>query len=294
MSISSSFKNFSLPELFQIIDKGKKSGCLTVWSSTSYNNKDTVGQYYYVWFLQGRIVAASDNLKGKDLASKIVERCWLDSLFLEEFLSQLPPCQPLGLSLKTKGILSSEQLQLLFSSQVKQIKKLFEIQKGVFKLDSKANLPWLEMTGLSISTIEAALIALRTLKNWENLRDALPEQDSGIKKMTAVQIPFNLNSLEMKLLNYADSKMSLNIIAKEIQQSITAVQRATFRLMIAGWVEEVPMISSMSYFDDDIYQFDFAAKNLSNKVTHKLESSPKSQISKSFRENLFGFLRSNA
>ncbi|MGI8500336.1 MAG: hypothetical protein ACR2LR_04260, partial [Hassallia sp.] len=42
---------------------------------------------------------------------------------------------------------------------------------GVFKLDSKATLPWTEMTGLSLRATEVALMALRALKNWEVLAE---------------------------------------------------------------------------------------------------------------------------
>jgi Domain of unknown function (DUF4388) len=295
MTISNSFRNFSLAELFQLIDQGRKSGCLTVWTSAENQDTDVKGQYY-VWFIQGRLVAVTNSLTKKDLASRISDRGWLSSPFLEKYSQKLKPGKPLGLSLKTQGMLKSDQLNLLFSSQIQQVKKLFEIQKGVFKLDSKAPVPWQELTGLSISTIEVALMTLRDLKNWENLAEALPEKDSGIKVIPYNQPQVRLNYLELQLLEWAQGTVSLKAIAKQINKPIDLIQQAAFRLMIADLVEEIPLVTSMPSLSDD--GFDFSYINASQKentkaeFSYKSKSNSKSKVSTSFMENLFGFLRS--
>jgi signal recognition particle receptor subunit beta len=53
MSISSSFTDFSLPELFQLIDRGKKSGCLTVGAKQSLHLYGTPGQtrFDFMWHI---------------------------------------------------------------------------------------------------------------------------------------------------------------------------------------------------------------------------------------------------
>ncbi len=295
MSISNSFRNFSLAELFQLIDQGRKSGCLTVWTSAESQDTDVKGQYY-VWFIQGRLVAVTNSLTKKDLASRISDRGWLSSVFLEKYSQKLQPGKPLGLSLKTQGMLKSDQLNLLFSSQIQQVKKLFEIQKGVFKLDNKAPVPWQELTGLSISTIEVALMTLRDLKNWENLAEALPEKDSGIKVIPYNQAQVRLNYLELQLLEWAQGTVSLKAIAKQINKPIDLIQQAAFRLMIADLVEEIPLVTSMPSLSND--GFDFSYINASQKentkaeLSYKSKSNSKSKVSTSFMENLFGFLRS--
>jgi Domain of unknown function (DUF4388) len=291
MTISNSFRNFSLAELFQLIEQGRKSGCLTVWASSETQDADIKGQYY-IWFIQGRIVSVSNSLARKDLISKISSIGCLSKDFIEKFSRALPQGKPLGLSLKTQGMLTSDQLSLLFSSQIQQIKQLFEIHQGVFKLDSKAAIPWQELTGLSIGTIEVALMALRNLRNWENLAEALPEKDSGIKVIPYNQPQVRLNYLELQLLEWAQGTVPLKRIARQINKPITLVQQAAFRLMIADLVEEIPLVTSIPSLSDD--GFDFNYVNASQKTTNNSESLPKlkSKVSMSFIENLFGFLRS--
>ncbi|MBA3922343.1 MAG: DUF4388 domain-containing protein [Nostocaceae cyanobacterium] len=75
MSLSSSFRDFSLAELFQLVDQGRKSGCLTVCTLPSAEVADSKTHYYYIWFREGRIVAAAHRLDGKGLVS-ITERGW--------------------------------------------------------------------------------------------------------------------------------------------------------------------------------------------------------------------------
>jgi Domain of unknown function (DUF4388) len=47
MSLSSSFRDFSLAELFQLVDQGRKSGCLTVCTLPSAE-ADSKTHYYYM------------------------------------------------------------------------------------------------------------------------------------------------------------------------------------------------------------------------------------------------------
>src|SRR3712207_8615577 len=62
---SSSFTDFSLAELFQLIDPFPKSGCLTVCTLPDLHTPGSKAQYYYIWFRQGRVVAATNRLKDR-------------------------------------------------------------------------------------------------------------------------------------------------------------------------------------------------------------------------------------
>jgi hypothetical protein len=177
MSLSSSFTHFSLAELFQLIDQGRKSGCLTVCTLPDLHTPKSKSQYFYIWIRHGRVVAASNRLNGQALIDKITRRGWVQPQVIKQLCTETT-VTPVGLHLKNQGILNAEQLNLLFANQLQQIRELFEIQKGVFKLDSKAILPWSEMTGLSLRAMEVALMALRVLKNWDVLADVLPNRAS--------------------------------------------------------------------------------------------------------------------
>ena len=84
----------------------------------------------------------------------------------------------------------------------------------------------------------------------------------------------------------------LTAIAKQLNQPIAKVQQATFRLMLAGLVEELPLITSTSNVKEPpillepIEEFPEESK--------QAETAERSKVSNSFLQNLVGFLRSKS
>lgn len=290
MSVSSSFTDFSLAELFQLIDQGRKSGCLSVCTLPDLHLSGSKSLHYYIWFRGGRIVAAANCLNGQELISKIIKRKWCNPK--SENVSRSATGTPLGLELKTEGLLSAEQLNLLFASQLQQVRQLFEIQTGVFKLDSKATLPWTEMTGLSLRATEVALMALRALKNWEVLADVLPDVSSGIKSITENKPQFRLNPFEWQVWEFANGTVDLSAIAFQLNQPTLIVQQAAFRLMLAGLVEEVSLHQCTPELNN--YPMDETQVNAFNWGPKKAPEPNMLKVSTAFLQNLVGFLRSKA
>jgi Domain of unknown function (DUF4388) len=281
MSLSSSFTDFSLAELFQLIDQGRKSGCLTVCTLPNLKVIGSKSQHYYIWFRQGHVVAATNRLNGLGLVEKIVQRGWVSQRTLLRLRLQAATDTPLGLYLKTLEILSAEQLNLLFANQLQQVRQLFEIQKGVFKLDSKAILPMSEMTGISLRATEVSLMALRVMKNWAALADALPEASSAIEAISPGKTQLHLHPLEWQLWEFADGNVSLNTLSSQLNQPVATIQQVAFRLMVAGLVEEIPLSSN--------------SENPSGYVSnYKTQKSQPLKVSTSFLQNLVGFLKSRA
>ncbi|MBO3462889.1 DUF4388 domain-containing protein [Aetokthonos hydrillicola Thurmond2011] len=288
MSLHSSFTDFSLAELFQLIDQGQKSGRLTVCTFPDLHTPKSKSHYFYIWFKVGRIVAATNGLNGQGLLYKVIQRGWANQQVIEPLFTEASHAvTPVGLSCKTQGLLSSEQLNLLFASQLQQIRTLFEIQKGVFKLDSKATFPWNEMTGLSLRATEVALMALRILKNWEILAEALPEEINAIQSITSGKPQIRLNPLEWQVWEFANGSVSINEIASKLNQPIPVVQQAAFRLMIARLVDEVPVGTSLND-----YGVHWSLVNSHTIEQKKLKEPENPQISTSFLQNLVGFLKS--
>ena len=292
MSLSSSFTDFSLAELFQLIDQGRKSGCLTVCTLPNLHAPESKSQYFYIWFKQGRVVAATNSLNGQDLIGKIIKRGWAKQGVIEKLFSGVSTVTPVGLHLKTQGFLSAEQLNLLFASQLQQIRELFEIQKGVFKLDSKATLPWGEMTGLSLKATEVALMALRILKNWELLADVLPDPGSAIKSMTSHKPQLHLHPLEWQVWEFANGSVSVDAMANQLNQPIALVQQAALRLMVAALVEEVPLVTPTSSLNN--YSINGSLVNSLSFGSPKSKEPETLKVSTSFLQNLVGFLKSKA
>ncbi len=293
MSLSSSFTDFSLAELFQLIDQGRKSGCLSICTLPDIKTPQSRAKYFYIWFKSGRIVAAANRLNGRGLVSKISQRSWADSHVMETIYNNVSTTTPLGLQFKTQGILSAEQLNLLFASQLQQVRQLFEIQKGVFKLDCKAILPMSEMTGLSLRATEVTLMALRVLKNWQVIEDALPNIESGIKNISQNKPQVHLNPFEWRLWEFASGDISIKDIAIQLNQSTIKIQQTAGRLMLVGLIEEVPQIKSTS--NSYNYDMDLTWVNkYGSQANKKYRESQSPKVSSSLLQNLVGYLRSKA
>lgn len=237
MAISGYLETFSLPEVFKILERGQKTGRLTI----RFTHPNTPSaQYHYIWLKHGRIVAASDRTDSLGLLSMLLQRRWLNEHLITELHQQQCLETPLCLYLKSRGMLQSEQIKLLFHVQVLQkICALFKVHKGHFKFDTQTTLPTIEMTGLSLSASEAVLLGLRVLKDWTSLADKLPAPTSALTRTNSKKMALKLDSTEGKVWELADGTIPLTTIAEQLSYPVELVQQAAFRLMTVGLLDEV-------------------------------------------------------
>lgn len=232
--------DFSLPEIFQFMEQGQKTGLLTIRTLPAVQTQEV--QTYCIWLNQGQIVAASDDLyqSQKGLVDMMAHRGMTSERLAYKSAQNCPVNTPLGLCLKTQGILKAEQLQLLFQMQiVKRLPGLFEISDGQFEFDPQATLPTNEMTGLSLSATEAILIGLRNLRNWEPLEEKFPNPDSALLRVTKNKTQLKLDSWESKVWEFADGTVSLQKAATQLKLPLKQLQYIGFRLLSANIVEEL-------------------------------------------------------
>ncbi|MEA5582610.1 DUF4388 domain-containing protein [Nodularia harveyana UHCC-0300] len=283
MTITGTFKDFSLPELLQFLDHGKKTGVLAIHLQSPNSNM----AHYYIWLHQGRVIAAGDRLDEKGLTLMIAQRGWISERVVAR-VTQICPnfnSTPLGLSLKSQGLLDGEQLKQLFKSQVvRPISTLFQAEDGLFTFKPTRSLPFAEMTGLSMPATEVILTGLRLLRNWDALADKLPDPTSGLSSLTTKQPEMQLNGQEWQLWEFVNGEISLDKISTHLRLSVETVQQIAFRLIVVGLVEEHFMVAN-------------SPSNLENTSTALSlvpveEPPPKPNFSKSFFKNLVSFLRS--
>lgn len=149
MSTIGFLRDFPLPEIFQFIDKGRKTGVLRLRALPDYSS--TMPAVHYIWIYEGRIVAAANRLDQQGLISLIKQRNWVSPQVATKLFQFYRNNQPLGLRLKNQGVLQDEQLKHLFQVQVlQQVCALFQLKDGQFKLDQNVPIPMREMTGLSV------------------------------------------------------------------------------------------------------------------------------------------------
>jgi hypothetical protein len=162
MSISGFLSDFSLPEIFQFIEKRRKTGLLTLRALPKSQATPAV---YYIWVSQGRVVAAANRLDQQGLVSLIEQHQVVSDRVLDKLVHWCCPLDvPLGLYLKNQGVLQTEQLQELFKLQVlQQVGILFKFKEAEFKFDQNAFIPTREMTGLSIEAGALSALAYPTI-----------------------------------------------------------------------------------------------------------------------------------
>ncbi len=149
MSITGSLADFSLPEIFQFIERGQKTGLLTLYALPE--SQAAQPSVHYIWVSKGSIVAAANQLNHQGLVALIDQYSWVSNRVITKLAQFCPVNKPLGLYLKSQGVLQAEQLEHLFQVQVvQQVCAVFQLKDAQFKFDQDMPLPMQEMTGLSV------------------------------------------------------------------------------------------------------------------------------------------------
>lgn len=280
MAITGSLSEFSLPEIFQFLDQGQKTGILTIRDPQDLRTGKPFLRY--IWLHGGRVVAAGDRLDNRGLVQLIEQRGWISDRLRPDVERLISENVPLGLNLKALGILQPDQLKLLFSIQVlRQVCALFQIETGQFRFEAKTELPKSEMTGLSLPATETTLMGLRSLKDWKALQSKLPEANSTLFKLIVGEPQLRLENLENQVWQYANGTTNLKKIAEKLGIPIAKLQQIAFRLIVVGLVEEVP----------DIDMGMPSAESDHAEVNQSINNSDRPEISNSFLQSLVGFLQ---
>lgn len=282
MAITGYLAEFSLAEIFQFLEQGSKTGLLTICALSDLQND--ARREHHIWFNQGRIVAAANALNQQGLTAMISQRGWLGDRAATRLAQACPVDTPMGLCLKTQGLLSVEQLKMLFYNQVmRQVCALFMLKDGWFQFDHKVPLYPAEMTGLSAPATEVTLAGLRSLKDWTALADKLPDPTSALISVIDGKPQVKINPTEWQVWEFTKGTVSLNAIAKQLQLSVDEVQHIAFRLIVSGLVEEVPLM-----LNPTPVAVEPEAQELSP------SPSETSGVSQSFLQSLVGFLKGKA
>lgn len=280
MAITGFLTDFSLPELFQLLEKGHKTGLLTLRALPTSTSRSP---FHYIWLNKGRIVAAANRLDDQGLVTLIEQRHWVSDRVFDKLVHWCCPIsEPLGLYLKNQGALQAEQLKRLFQIQVlQQVCALFQLTEAEFQFDPKVRIPTREMTGLSVPATEAALVALRVLRDWDALADKLPNVNGGLVSIIAGQPEYRLDALEWQVWEFTKGTVSLKEIARQLRIPVEKVQQIAFRLMTVGLVEEVPLLVGT-----------LPTQTVEPLPAQLIEEAETHNVSHTFMQNLVGFLRS--
>ena len=297
MSISGSLETFSLPELFQIIDRGQKTGKLLF--NINSNNTQNQPIDYVIWFFQGHFVSVNDSSNTRSLIAEEIEKSsWENSKLLLQSKYNCPKNKALGTYLLEQNLITEAKIDLLFESQVDTIRKLFKVSSAKFKfedLDSNHQIfgdgtqfPYQQMTGKQKRASIISLEAMRDFSDWSRFAEEIPAGNMGLQQLIAFQNE-QLSFLESYLWNVADGSTSLEAVARKIGISLKEVQQTALSMILAGLVEETPVIKVKTKMPT-ASQLSMKPSLVGNSNV-ATELKDKSQVSNSLVNNLMSFLR---
>lgn len=242
MGITGSLTDFSLPEIFQLLERGKRTGLLTVEVVSGIPTPLA----YNIWVERGRIVAVANPLERGGLVSLIRQCQRISDRTFDKLLDWCCPLdKPLGLCLRQHGILSASQLEQIFQIQLlQQICPLLQLNDAQFHFIPNLESPTRELTGLSIPATEAILMGLRVLQSQERLIDRLPNPNWGLISRFVGQPYCQFDALEWQVWEYAKGADSLQAIAQQLKLPLDKVQEIAFRMITIGLAKDIPPLVS--------------------------------------------------
>ncbi len=289
MAITGHLAEFSMPEIFQFLEQGQKTGLLTITPLPEPEDAKTA-RSYYIWFQEGRIVAAANRSDQRGLAALISRRGWIGDRAAARLVQSCDLTMPAGLCLKSQGLLQADQLKLLFYVQVmQQVCALFTHADGWFHFDSRQHAPSAELTGLSAPAVEVTMAGLRALKNWTVLQAKLPRPESSLVSIVSGQPPLKLKQAEWQVWEFTNGQVPIKEIAHHLRLPLEKVQQIGFRLIVVNMVEEMPIVSApiVKPAEVDTSWDDVQATPVGDVGTSPLDKS----LSSGFLNNLVGFLK---
>jgi hypothetical protein len=284
VSLAGYLSEYSLAEIFHFVQEGNKTGVLSIEPDLGFS--PSLRDKYYISFQSGRIMSVVNGagLGNRGLLKMMAQRKWISpeqEAMLETQAGSLD--RPLGTYLKSRDVVNTEQLTLLFNSQVIATTcKLFAIHHGQFNFNPQASLAYAEMTGLSLTAQEVALLGLRMLKNWDELIVKLPDPQLGLQRFSSKLVGLRLDVQELQVWQLALGEMSIAKIADKLGLEVTKVQQIGFRLSAVGLMHEVSVEPSQPPIRSivDVIQPDCVGGGNATVP-----------VSASFLSNLMGFLK---
>jgi len=236
MALRGNLKDFSLPDVFQLVTFSRKSGVLRI--------RRADGAKGSVWFRVGDVYFAQSNWHAELLGERLVRAQRLTSQALERALSiravEGTDGRRLGQILVDEGYISHEVLESFVSEQIQEtIFDLMRWDEGEFDFEATPDIAD-EDIGLSISIENVVMEGSRRLEEWGRIRRKIPSTDVVFKMATAPgegTFEISLKPLEWNLLLLVDGTRSIAELAVATDRTDFEVARVIYGLFSAGLLE---------------------------------------------------------
>jgi Domain of unknown function (DUF4388) len=241
MPMIGDLQSFTLPDLLHTLGKTDQSGQLSVWA------KDGV---YRLWLSRGAVTAAiAPHPEGSLKALCLTVMQPPQALLLQPLRATTTVLsEPLGHWAKYQQWLTDEEQRLVFQMQLNTgLYPLFELASGQFYfVGEKAPLPYWEMTGLELISVEAISQGLNLINSKTNQSTNLPALDLKFLTVSSSTASIRLSLLDRRLLQWFKQPNTIQSLSQVLKVEPLELQKACKRLLHLQMIEAVSSNSSLS------------------------------------------------
>ena len=236
MALRGNLKDFSLPDVFQLVTFSRKSGVLRIRRADHAEGS--------VWFRDGEVFFAQSNWHSELLGERLVRAQRLTPQALERALamraSEGEGGRRLGQILVDEDYITDKVLEVFVSEQIQEtIFDLMRWDEGEFDFEATPEIAE-EDIGLSVSIENIIMEGSRRLEEWARIRKKIPSMDVVFKMATAPgegTFEISLKPMEWTLLLLVDGTRSVAELALATNRTDFEVARIIYGLFSAGLLE---------------------------------------------------------
>ena len=235
MTLKGSLHDFSITQLFNLVNLASKTGSLTVQNNSKSSK---------VYFKEGKLIQAELDGDEPSLTSLLLKAGKISSGQVESVAQRArsQTDKELGLLLINSGYCSQRDIiQVVKDHILENVYPLFTWIKGSFFFDSNTS-PHDEQITVMLNLENIIIEGTRRIKEWGQLKDDLPSLDVAIKfvdKPDARLRNVQLTVDEWRVVSFVNPKNSVRQIAKACNMDEFQIRKTVYRLLQAGLVEIV-------------------------------------------------------
>jgi hypothetical protein len=236
MDLQGKIEKFNVPEIFQLISAGKRTGTLGI-------HRDE--QSVMVYFRQGQIIYAYSPNRRNRLGERLIARGIIEPKTLELTLQMQKESgghKRLGAILVETNRAKKDQIESILKEQISDtVYRLMTWERGVFKFyDGK--FPTNEDVTLALSTENLILEGARRADEMNRLRGKLPEFSSRLQLKSIIgdqAMDFKLTAIDWNTMALCDGYRDIGRVLSDSGNDPVDTLKAIIRLLAANLVEAI-------------------------------------------------------
>ncbi|MCX8007725.1 MAG: DUF4388 domain-containing protein [Coriobacteriia bacterium] len=235
MALRGNLKDFSLPDVFQLVQLSKKTGVLRIKRS------DAEGS---IWFRDGEVFFAQSDWHREPLGQRLVNAGRITPSALAKAM-EIRAREPeggrrLGQILVDEGYITQPVLEAFVQEQIQDtIFDLMRWDEGDFNFEILPEVVE-EDIGLSVSVENIVMEGSRRIEEWNRIKKKVPSMDMVFKMATAPgegTFEISLKPTEWNLLLLTDGTRTVGELARSLGKTDFEVARVIYGLFSAGLLE---------------------------------------------------------